>query len=69
MMEESQAFSSRRRKEFEELVKRPIFTETAIRVKFPDGKILEGKFSPKETLKNLIDFVKEVKLEIKCEKA
>jgi len=59
MMEESQAFSSRRRKEFDELIKRPLFTETNIRVKFPDGKILEGKFSPKEKLSDLVDFVRE----------
>jgi len=56
--EENQQFSSRRRKEFEELVKRPLFTDTKIRVRFPDMTIMEAKFSPKESLKDVVDFVR-----------
>jgi len=56
-IEESQQFTSRRKKEFQDLLKKPLFTETRIRVRCPDMTILEARFSPKETLKNVVDFV------------
>ena len=59
-LEASQQFTSRRKKEFEELLKKPVFTETKIRIKFPNSHVLEAKFSPKEKLKDVVNFVKTV---------
>jgi len=58
-IEESQHFSSRRKKEFEQLLKQPLFTETKVRIKFPNNTVLEGKFSPRERVKNIVDFVRQ----------
>jgi len=58
--EESQHFSSRRKKEFEQLLKQPLFTETKIRVKFPNNTVFEAKFSPRERVKNIVDYVRKV---------
>lgn len=59
-MEESQQFSSRRKKEFEQLVKQPLYPECRIRIKFPNNTIMEAKFSPREPVKNIVDTVKQV---------
>lgn len=61
-MEEATQFTSKRKKEFEDMLKRPVYTETKIRVKFPNNTVLEATFSPKETLKTVVDFVKVVRL-------
>ena len=53
-------FSSKRRKEYQDLIKKPLFTESKIRIKFPNNTILEGKFSPKETLRDVLNFVTNV---------
>jgi len=58
--EESQQFSSRRRKEFDQLLKQPLYTESIIRVRFPNNHILEAKFSPRELVKNIVDVVRKV---------
>lgn len=58
-LEESQQFSSRRKKEFEQLLKQPLFTESRIRIKFPNNTIFEAKFSPKELVKSIVDTLKE----------
>lgn len=57
--EDSQQFTSRRKKEFEELLKKPLFIESRVRVRFPNNTILEAKFSPKEPVKNVVDLVKK----------
>eukprot|EP01017_Pseudomicrothorax_dubius_P028468 TRINITY_DN3383_c0_g1_i15.p2 TRINITY_DN3383_c0_g1~~TRINITY_DN3383_c0_g1_i15.p2 ORF type:complete len:182 (+),score=44.99 TRINITY_DN3383_c0_g1_i15:906-1451(+) len=59
-LEQSQQFSSRRKKEFEDLARRPVFSETRIRIKFPDSIVVEAKFSPLETLETLIPFVRDL---------
>jgi len=37
-----------------------LFTETKIRIRLPDSIVLEAKFSPKETLKNIVDYVRSL---------
>ena len=59
-MQESTQFTSKRKKEFEDLVKKPLFTESKIRVKFPNNSVFEAFFSPKETLHDVISFLKPV---------
>ena len=39
-----------------------MYTSTTIRIKFNNNIILEGLFSPKETVKIVIEFVREVNL-------
>mmetsp|Transcript_36088 Transcript_36088/g.32473 ORF Transcript_36088/g.32473 Transcript_36088/m.32473 type:complete len:110 (+) Transcript_36088:782-1111(+) len=56
-LEESQQFGSRRKKEFEQLLKAPLFTETKIRVKFPNNTVWEATFSPREKVKDVMDLV------------
>jgi len=58
--DDNQQFSSRRRKEFDQLLKQPLFTESRIRVRFPNNQILEAKFSPREPVKNIVDLVRKV---------
>jgi len=57
--DDNQQFSSRRRKEFDQLLKQPLFTESRIRVRFPNNQILEAKFSPREPVKNIVDLVRK----------
>jgi hypothetical protein len=52
--------NSKRNREFQQLLCAPLYLETFIGVKFPDGTILEAKFSPKETLKHVVDLVSQV---------
>jgi len=56
---EEQQFTSRRRKEYEDLIKKPAFSETIIRIKMPCNIIVELKFSPLETIKSVINVIKE----------
>ena len=43
-------------------MKKPCFAETLIRVKLPDNWIFECKFSPSETLGDLVKIFAEVNL-------
>lgn len=62
MNEENQKFSSKRKKELEEFLKKPYYLETIIRIKLPDKTMWEAKFTPKETLKTVYDLFLTVKL-------
>lgn len=57
---EQENFASKRKKEFEHLIKQDIYSETLIRVKMPGDVILEAKFSPMETIQSLYSLVDEV---------
>ncbi|CAD8125993.1 unnamed protein product [Paramecium sonneborni] len=57
---EEQQFASKRKKEFEELLKKPIFSKTDIRVQFPNSVIVQAIFGPLETLKTLYDLIKDM---------
>jgi hypothetical protein len=54
---EGETFSSKRKKEYEDLIKQPIYSETLIRVKMPGNVIFEAKFSPMETISNLYELI------------
>ena len=53
---------NRRKQEYFELLKKPVFSETLIRVKLPDNWIFECKFSPMETLEDLVEVFNEVNI-------
>lgn len=48
-------FMNRRKQEYLDLVKKPCFSETLVRVKLHDNWIFECKFSPLETMQTLVD--------------
>lgn len=50
---EEPKFSSKRKQELKRLLETPVFTETVIRFKLPDGKLIESHFSPIEKVKDL----------------
>lgn len=60
---EDPKFMNRRKQEYFDLVKKPCFTETIVRVKMPDDWIFECKFAPLETLQSLINAFEEVRLD------
>ncbi|CAD8108599.1 unnamed protein product [Paramecium sonneborni] len=57
---EEQQFTSKRKKEYEELLKKPIYSKTEIRVQFPDSVIVQAFFGPLETIKDLYDLIKDM---------
>lgn len=57
---EEQHFSSKRKMEYEKLLNAPVYTETRLKIKFPGNFVLEAKFSPKETILNVIDYIQSV---------
>ncbi|CAD8076155.1 unnamed protein product [Paramecium primaurelia] len=57
---EEQQFASKRKKEYEELLSKPIFSKTDIRVQFPNSVIVQAIFSPLETLQVLYDMIKDM---------
>lgn len=59
--EENENFSSKRKKELLDYLKKPFYLETLIRIKLPDKTIWEGKFSPKDVLKTVFDVFHLVK--------
>ncbi|EGR31984.1 hypothetical protein IMG5_098100 [Ichthyophthirius multifiliis] len=54
---ENQQFSSKSKQEYDKLLNTPLYTQTTIRIKFPNNIILEALFCPKETIKDVIDIV------------
>ncbi len=46
---------NKRKQEYYDLLKQPLYTETVVRVKLPNNWIFECKFSPMETLQALVD--------------
>jgi hypothetical protein len=53
---------NRRKQEYLDLVKKPCFTQTIIRIKMPDNWIFECVCTPLETLQTLLDIFNEVHL-------
>lgn len=56
--EKASHFRDKRSMELEKVQKQAHHTRTKIRVKFPDGYILQGTFGAKEKLGDVIDFIK-----------
>ncbi len=52
-------FVVKRKTEFENLIKKPIYTKATIRVKFPDEMLLQGNFALMETIGDINCFIKE----------
>ena len=54
----NQQFQSKRKKEFDSLIKKPIVVETKIQVKFPNSLVFEARFTPREKPDALIEMIK-----------
>lgn len=52
----SKQFSTLAMREFEKLKDQPVFTRALIRVKFPDGTVLQAFFSPREKVSDVISY-------------
>ncbi|KRW99202.1 hypothetical protein PPERSA_07445 [Pseudocohnilembus persalinus] len=59
MAGEEIGFTSKRKQEYNQLLKQQVYQETVIRVKFPHEVVFEAVFSPKETIQDLMNFLKE----------
>ena len=55
--EKSQNFQNKRRNELEKLRNQAVFTRVAVKIKFPDGFVLEGSFAFTETMQDVYFFV------------
>jgi hypothetical protein len=55
--EKKSKFQNKRYSELERLLNSPNHTRTNIRVKFPDGYLIQGTFGAKETVKDVYEFV------------
>jgi len=51
---------SKLKKEFERMITSTLYLKTRVVIKFPDNLVLMAKFSPKENLKAVVDFVSSV---------
>ena len=59
---EEPKFINRRMQEYNQLVKKPVYSETLIRVKLPENWVFECKFAPMETLQSLVEVFQEVNI-------
>jgi hypothetical protein len=59
---EGPAFSSKRKEELLKLLDTPVFTETAIRFRLPDGRIIQSHFSPIEKVHHLREEISKVEI-------
>ncbi|CAD8152674.1 unnamed protein product [Paramecium octaurelia] len=57
---EEQQFASKRKKEYLDLLSKPIFAKTDIRIQFPNSVIVQAIFGPLETLKALYDLIQDM---------
>ncbi|KAF3783245.1 Plant UBX domain-containing protein 1 [Nymphaea thermarum] len=57
---EDKVLKTRKIREEEEAARRSKFTKAVIRIRFPDGYIVEAKFHPTETVASLMEFVKKI---------
>lgn len=53
-------FQSKRKMEFEYLMKQKVYRETVIKVRLPNELVVEGSFGPLEKLQSVFDLVAEV---------
>ena len=55
--EKSQNFQSKRKNELEKLKNQTVITRVTVKIKFPDGLLLEGSFAFQETIQDVYFFV------------
>lgn len=55
-MNHNTAFQSKRKLEFQALLKQPVYDKTFIKIRLPNDYILEGVFAPLEKIQNVVDF-------------
>lgn len=55
----NQKFGNKRLQELQKYQKQKVYSTTIIRIKFPDGLILQGKFGARERLEKVYEFVEE----------
>ncbi|CAI2366893.1 unnamed protein product [Moneuplotes crassus] len=55
----SQKFGNKRLQEYQKLTKVKVYSTTIVRVKFPDGLVLQGRFGAREKISDVYDFVAE----------
>ena len=55
--EKKNKFQNKRYQELDKLVNAPNHTRSNVRVKFPDGYLLQGTFGAKERIKDIYEFV------------
>ena len=58
-MQNSQKFGNKRLQEYNKLRTKKVYSTSIIRIKFPDGLILQGKFGAREKISALYSYVKE----------
>lgn len=56
--EKSTVFQNKRKNELEKLRSQEFLVKVGVKIRFPDGFVLEGSFSIKETMKQVYDFVR-----------
>lgn len=52
-------FVIKRRTEFENLIKKPIYTQATLRIKFPNEFLLQGNFALMETIGDMYDWIRQ----------
>lgn len=57
--EKSTVFQNKRKNELEKLRSQEFCVKVGVKIRFPDGFILEGSFSVKETMKQVYEFVRQ----------
>ena len=55
----SDKFVVKRRKDFENLIKKPVYNKATIRIKFPNELLLQANFAMMETVGDIYEFVRE----------
>ena len=55
----NQKFGNKRLQEYNKLREKKVYSTSIVRVKFPDGLILQGKFGAREKISALYEYVKE----------
>ena len=49
-------FQSKRKMEFQALLKQPVYERTIIKIRLPNEYVLEGQFAPLETIRSVCEF-------------
>ncbi len=52
-------FIVKRRNDYENLIKKPVYTKATIRVKMPNDQLIQANFALMETIRDIYEFVKE----------
>lgn len=59
----NQKFGNKRLQEYNKLREKKVYSTSIVRIKFPDGLILQGKFGAREKISAIYEYVKECILE------